>query len=522
MNELEKGLMLNPYRSALEEIEACMAKINGPLTAKGEWDIFSRDILPRVACLPPAGLEIIAPRIQKILKVSPTALKKEIKDFQKLIEPGEKEETFSTVSRRTQSLRDGRLCYRTNRGWVTAGQPGIEEEKSTCPLYHFSTRGHIRLLDIHEGKESYPKMAEVYDQVVNILSRYVIWKNPHQAKVVGLWIIGTYFASIFQWYGYLWITSPARRCGKSLLLEMLSSLAFNATPVLVNPRPAYLYRTVDRDFPTVIIDELSRFKGDDGDDYSEVLALLNAGAKNGLMVSRMEKVKDSFEARYYHAYCPKALAGLTSLPDTLDDRTLRIDMTRKKKSEKTERLNLRKCGEELTRLRDDLYLVGLGYDKEVTEFYDEAEELDIPQELDDRLKDVLEPLFALASIIDTERGNLNVTSSLKAYALELAGARGVDDHADLAQHIVRALLKLNLSPDDTKILTGKEALELFRQEPELDWCDTPKKAGRLLNRLGFNSYPHRVGMKQVKGYKLRYQDLQDLKERYVGETENSL
>ncbi|MFQ5956949.1 MAG: DUF3631 domain-containing protein, partial [Candidatus Brocadiales bacterium] len=277
----------------------------------------------------------------------------------------------------------------------------------------------------------------------------------------------------------------------------------------------YLYRTVDVNFPTVIIDELSKFQGDRGDDYSEVLSLLNAGAKNGSTVARMEKVGDKYDARYYHAYSPKALAGLISLPDTLSDRVLKIDMARKKTVEKVERLNLRKEGRELESLRDDLYLVCLGYDQEIIKFYDKAEELGIPQELDDRLRDVLEPLFAMAGVIDAERGNLDATTALKSYALELAGAKGADDHADLAQHTVQALLKLNLEPGDVRVLTGKEALELFRQESELEWCDTSRKAGRLHHRLGFSSYPHRVGIKQVRGYKINSQDIEDLKERYA-------
>ncbi|MCQ4574428.1 MAG: DUF3631 domain-containing protein [Candidatus Brocadiales bacterium] len=420
--------------------------------------------------------------------------------------------------RRAQSIVEDRVCYRTNRGYIVAGGH-IEEDETNCPLYHFSTKGHIRFLD---GEQ--PKISETYDKVVDRLSRHVVWKRPHHAKVVGLWIMGTYFASIFTWYAYLWLTSPARRCGKSLLLELVSLLAYNATPILTNPRPAYLYRTVDINFPTVIIDELTKFKGDGGDDYTEILSLLNAGAKAGSVVARMEKIGEKYEAKYYHAFCPKALAGLVSLPETLNDRVLRMDMSRKKAEEKVERLNLRKMGKELAALRDVLYLTGLGYDKDVTEFYDNIEKLDIPQELDDRLRDITEPLFALAGAIDAEKGEVDATTALKAYTQELAGAKGADDHADSAQHTVRALLKLGLEPEgegSQAILSSKKVLGLFEQEPELAWCDTPWKAGRLINRLGFNSRPHRVGSTVVRGYKLRYRDLQDLRERYLAEGENT-
>ena len=426
--------------------------------------------------------------------------------------------------RRAQCLVGNRLCYRTNDGWVVGGQPddSADENKRDNPLYHFSTEGHLRLLKITQGKETAPRISEVYDKLESILTLHIAWKNPYHPTIITLWVISTYFASIFQWLGYLWITSPARRCGKSLLLDILSYVAFNATSPLVNPRPAYLYRTVDVDFPTVIIDELSKFKGDGGDDYSEVLGLLNAGAKNGGAVARMEKVGDSFEARYYQAYCPKALAGLTSLPDTLEDRCLRINMSRKKKIDKVARFNFRKKKEELSELRDNLYIVGQKYDNEVMQFYDNIEEIDIPDKIDDRSKDILEPLFSIASIIDTEKGNMNVTTILKSYALELAGIKGSDDHADLAQHTVKALKELNFEEGECKIVTGKQALELFSQEPELGWCDTQKKAGNLLNKLGFYSKTHRVFGQLRRGYKISRQDLEDLKERYANDTENNV
>lgn len=415
--------------------------------------------------------------------------------------------------RRAQSLTDGRICYRTNRGLLVADGSIIEDETS-CPLYHFSTKGHIRFLD---GER--PKISDTYNQVVDRLSRHLIWKSPHHPKVVGLWIVGTYFGSIFTWYGYLWVTSPARRCGKSLLLELISLLSYNATPILTNPRPAYLYRTVDVNFPTVIIDELTKFKSDGGDDYSEVLSLLNAGAKSGSVVARMEKTGEKYEAKYYHAYSPKALAGLISLPDTLSDRSLRVDMGRKKARETIERLNLRKVGKELATLRDDLYLTGLEYDKDVTEFYDNSEKLDIPQELDDRLRDIVEPLFALAGVIDAEKGGLGTTVALKAYTLELAGVRSAEDLADSAQDTVRALLKLELGDNGIRVVPGKEIWELFKQEPAFDWCDTQKKAGSLLNSLGFYSHSHTIHGKSIRGYKINAQSLQDLQERYAEKEE---
>lgn len=505
-----------------EELVQRLSSVNGQVTPEQTNQLYM-DARAWWSDLNAAQRSVIKKLLKDKLNISAADIEQDVRnERRKSKETGpaplaKSKKSMGDQERRAQSLVDGRLCYRTNRGWVmTDGR--IEDEETRCPLYHFSTKGHIRFLD---GEQ--PKISEAYDKVVDRLSRHIIWKSHHHHKIVALWILGTFFASIFTWYGYLWLTSPARRCGKSLLLELISLLSFNATPILTNPRPAYLYRTVDTNFPTVIIDELSQFRGDGGDDYTEILSLLNAGAKTGSVVARMEKAGEKYEAKYYHAYCPKALAGLVSLPETLNDRVLRIDMARKKAGEGVERLNLRKVGQELRDLRDSLYLVGLGYNKDVIQFYDNAEELDIPQELDDRLRDILEPLFALAGVVDAEKGELDATAAIKPYALALARAKDADDHADTAQHTVRALLKLELEPEgkgSEKVLSSKEALGLFEQEPELGWCDTPWKAGRLLNRLGFQSRPHRTGIGISRGYKLRYADLLDLKDRYLGEAEN--
>lgn len=511
-----------------QELVQKLSSLNGQVTSEERHTLYNA-CLTRAKDLNACQVSELAILLREKLGITTTDFREDLKKAERTLKKIEREGSKEKPNylngnkkdagnhRRAQSLVDGRLCYRTKRGWVVAGQPDVEEAETGCPLYHFSTKGHIRYLNSER-----PKIGIVYDAIMDKLMRHVVWKNPHYPVAVTLWIMGTYFANIFAWYGYLWITSPARRCGKSLLLELISHLAYNSTDILTNPSPAYLYRTVDVDFPTVIIDELSKFKGDGGDDYSKVLSLLNAGAKKGSVVARMEKIKETYEARYYHAYCPKTLAGLVALPDTLADRSLKIDMARKKKGERVERLNLRKQSPELEALRDDLYLIGLSYDHDVAEFYDRAGELDIPAEVDDRLRDILEPLFAVAGVLGAEKGNLHTTAALQTYALELAGARSADDHADSAQHAIRALLKLNLKPEGAEsemVFTSKEALNLFSQEPELGWCDNSWKAGRLTNGLGFVSKSHRIGARIIRGYKLNYQDLHDLKERYLGNTE---
>jgi hypothetical protein len=54
-------------------------------------------------------------------------------------------------------------------------------------------------------------------------------------------VVGTFLHVTFAFFGYLHITSASKRCGKSLLLELLSDVCFNATRTATDPSPAFIF-----------------------------------------------------------------------------------------------------------------------------------------------------------------------------------------------------------------------------------------------------------------------------------------
>jgi hypothetical protein len=54
-------------------------------------------------------------------------------------------------------------------------------------------------------------------------------------------VVGTFLHVTFAFFGYLHITSASKRCGKSLLLELLSYVCFNATRTATDPSPAFIF-----------------------------------------------------------------------------------------------------------------------------------------------------------------------------------------------------------------------------------------------------------------------------------------
>src|SRR6185295_2790079 len=113
--------------------------------------------------------------------------------------------------------------------------------------------------------------------------------------------------------------------GKSTLLGVLRFLVPKPF-VSVEPTGPSVYRTVDREHPTLMIDE--------ADDLfcrkSDLRAIVNAGWSRGTRIPR--------QGRWYDPFCPKILGilGKTKLPRTIASRSIIIKMWPKKPDEKAE------------------------------------------------------------------------------------------------------------------------------------------------------------------------------------------
>ena len=113
--------------------------------------------------------------------------------------------------------------------------------------------------------------------------------------------------------------------GKSTLLGVLRFLVPKPF-VSVEPTGPSVYRTVDREHPTLIIDE--------ADDLfyrrSDLRAIVNAGWSCGTRIPR--------QGRWYDPFCPKILGilGKTKLPRTIASRSIILRMWPKKPDEKAE------------------------------------------------------------------------------------------------------------------------------------------------------------------------------------------
>jgi hypothetical protein len=72
----------------------------------------------------------------------------------------------------------------------------------------------------------------------------------------------------------------------------------------VNPSVAVLYRKIDRQMPTLLLDEMDNYPVDERPD---ALSVLNAGYKRGATIDRC---RENGDLESFSASCPKGYAGL--------------------------------------------------------------------------------------------------------------------------------------------------------------------------------------------------------------------
>src|SRR5438067_833505 len=89
------------------------------------------------------------------------------------------------------------------------------------------TKTDSPVLTIFDLVTTVPTTLELIDRLEGLLTRHVFFKCQGLAHLIAIWVLGTYLYGVFYYYGYLWLNSPEKRCGKSLLLEILTRICHN-------------------------------------------------------------------------------------------------------------------------------------------------------------------------------------------------------------------------------------------------------------------------------------------------------
>jgi hypothetical protein len=379
----------------------------------------------------------------------------------------------------------GRLLLRLAAG-IAAEQIRLPSQKGSGNFAHAGTL-----------PDPWPSPVDgetLLGEVIEALRRYVALLAP-AIDTIALWVVHTYVVNAATFTPYLWVSSPAPQCGKSTLLDVLAYLA-NRAYRTDGISPAAMFRMIERDEPTLLIDEIdAMLRTGNGDDLRGVL---NSGFKRGGQFVRC--VGENLDPRPFATFCPKVLSGIGSLWPTVASRSIPIHMVRATPAERKRlsRLNgsvieteLHDCRRRLVRFADDAMAALVEADP------------DVPDALDARQADIWRPLLSIADVVGGSWPQRARTAALVMHAHSVA--TDVQDAGEIVladvRDVFRALRAVRLS-------SGQIVEELGKMDarPWPEWTNgkplTARGLARLLKQFGIEPKVMRIGMHTPRGYEL--------------------
>lgn len=229
------------------------------------------------------------------------------------------------------------------------------------------------------------------EEIENTIKKFII-SEPHIATAAALWIVFTWCIDVMKIAPIACITAPEKRCGKTQLLHLIGRLVKRPQTV-VSITTSALFRMISEYTPTLLIDEADTFIKDN----EELRGILNGGHdRQSSYVYRT--VGDEHKVGRFNVWGAKAISGIGHLPDTLRDRSILLELRRKKKTEVVERLR-RVPEESFSVLRQKL----CRWAEDNMDVLKNSQ-TSLPDELNDRAQDNWEPLLAIADCVGGKWG----------------------------------------------------------------------------------------------------------------------
>lgn len=350
--------------------------------------------------------------------------------------------------------------------------------------------------------------AAVLDDLVEIILRYVVM-DKEQADAAALWITMTWFIDQIEVAALALITAPEKACGKSQLLTIFSYLV--ARPLAAaNCSISFMFRIIEKDRPTILIDEAETFLGGNG----ELKGIINAGhTRANAFVGRSEtSANGGFEPKRFSVWCAKAFAGIEiekHLPPATISRSIVIMLRRKMAEEKVGRL----------RHTDRALFVPLAAKLEkFSKLYAEQvrkAQPPLPEALSDRAQDNWEPLLAIA-----ECAGPAWVERATAAALKLSKS---EDASVSTGNELLADIKSVFDSKWVHKITTVDLITYLTEDLEKSWATfhkgkpiSPRQLAGLLAAYGIKPRSVRQGPSTPKGY--YFSEFKDAFARYLTPT----
>jgi hypothetical protein len=237
---------------------------------------------------------------------------------------------------------------------------------------------------------------KLFDDIKQFLLRYIVFSQPEHADVIALWIMHTWVVDQADYTPYIYLHSPVMRCGKTQVQKVVEPLVKNPLRTC-NVSEAALYREIEDSHPTLLWDEIDSIFGSrkTSEANENKRALLNAGHERGMRAIRMERSSGGFQKISFDPFCPKILAGIGRLPDTIVDRSIPILIHRRLKTQPCQKYR-RQDRAAAKPIHDALE--AWSKDSNLLKTL-RGNQPQMPEWMTDRQEDIWEPLLAIADAI---------------------------------------------------------------------------------------------------------------------------
>jgi Protein of unknown function (DUF3631) len=336
--------------------------------------------------------------------------------------------------------------------------------------------------------------------------RYVVVDRA-ASDAVALWIVHTHTIDAAMVSPRLAITSPDKRCGKTRLLTLLRALV--ARPLATaNMTAAVLFRVIEMEQPTLLIDEADTFiSGAD-----TMRGIINAGHSRATatVLRAAPDSRDGWEPRAFNVWGALALAAIGKLPGTIEDRSVRISLRRRRSDESIEALRIDRLdrllplARQAARWADDHYVVL------------SAAEPKVPPELHDRAADNWRSLLAIAEASGDEWAE-----RARHAAIQLTREGADSDGTEASGVMVLSDLRELFAAEQTGVLFTAEILDALCSREDRPYSEHRRGRPMTAPQLAALIRPFEISTNQTvrrgsataKGY--RAKDFADIWDRYL-------
>lgn len=335
------------------------------------------------------------------------------------------------------------------------------------------------------------------DELRAQIAKFVILPTPEALDAVTLWVAATHLQPAWQHAPRLAVVGPAKRCGKSRLLDVLTETVHNRL-ITVNASPAAIFRSItDEDPPTLLVDEADTLFGTAkaAEKNEDLRGLLNAGHQRNRPTLRVSEPEHKPQA--FPTFAMAALAGIGDLPDTVMDRSVVIRMRRRAPGEKVASFRTVRDTPALHAIRDRL-TAWLG------PLHAHAMETEPAMPVEDRAADTWEPLVVVA---DLAWGQWPARARTACRAMTAYEA-GQDEEVGLKTRILVDIRRAFDAEGDPAVMRTSRLLEHLNGDKEAPWAEyganglTPRGLQELLKDYGDLGSANRrfPGGVQAKGF----------------------